>query len=283
MKIAIYGTGPIGSTFAFHMSAAGHEVTCIARGARLAQLRAEGAILTIDGRRAPITPAEALDPAVTFDLVIVTVLAHKVAAILPALEASAARTIMFMFNQFETLSQLRDAVGPERVAFGFPAILASLEAGKLRAKIYTFGQKTIASDCRWAELFTASGIAAGVERDMQSWLRTHAVAVAIMMSVATAAYQRGAGLSFAEAKTYARALREGFDLIGHLGDRVRPVAMKLLIVLPVRAVAAIFFVMSRTSLVKTIGAIGADEPRALVDNMLAAASVPMPSLCAIRP
>jgi 2-dehydropantoate 2-reductase len=68
-----------------------------------------------------------------------------------------------------------------------------------------------------------------------------------------------------------------------LGDRLRPSALKLLGVLPVAAVAAIFFVMSRTSLVKTIGAIGADEPRALLDNMLTAASAPMPSLRAIRP
>jgi hypothetical protein len=208
MKIAIYGTGPIGSTFAFHMSTAGHEVTCIARGARLARLRAEGAIVMVDGRRAPITVAEALDPAVAFELVIVTVLAHRVAA---------------------------------------------------------------------------SGIAAGVERDMQSWLRTHAVGVVVMMSLAATAYQRGAGLSFAKARTYARALREGFGLIVQLGDRLRPSALKLLGVLPVAAVAAIFFVTSRTGLVKTIGAIGADEPRALLDDMLTAASAPMPSLRAIRP
>ena len=42
MKLAILGTGGIGSTFAFHLARAGHDVTVIARGKRLEQLRATG-------------------------------------------------------------------------------------------------------------------------------------------------------------------------------------------------------------------------------------------------
>ncbi|ATB31493.1 2-dehydropantoate 2-reductase [Melittangium boletus DSM 14713] len=45
MKVAIVGPGSIGSTFAFHLARAGHDVTVVARGARLAQLEKDRAIL----------------------------------------------------------------------------------------------------------------------------------------------------------------------------------------------------------------------------------------------
>lgn len=283
MKIAIYGTGPIGSTFALHLSRAGHEVTCIARGPRLAQLRAEGAIVTVDGARAAVTPAETLEPAIPFDLVIVTVLAHKVDAILPALKASAARTIMFMFNQFEPLSRLSDAIGRERVAFGFPAILATLEDGKLRSRIVTVGQKTIATEQRWAELFTSAGIATDVEPEMQSWLRTHAALIVVVMAMAVNTHERGAPLRFGEAGRYVDALREGLDLVERLGDRVTPATVRALRALPRPVLAGILATLSRTKVVAAVAIAGPAEPRAIADVILASSTEPMPAFRAIRP
>src|SRR6201999_8239 len=49
MRIAIVGPGGIGSTFAFQLSEAGHDVTVIARSTRLEQLRHAGAIVTVEG------------------------------------------------------------------------------------------------------------------------------------------------------------------------------------------------------------------------------------------
>lgn len=54
MNIAILGTGAIGSTFAYHLSKAGHAVTAIARGQREEQLRRDGAIVLVSGERAPV-------------------------------------------------------------------------------------------------------------------------------------------------------------------------------------------------------------------------------------
>ena len=56
----------------------------------------------------------------------VTVLVSEVDALLPALSASAAKSVMFMVNTFQSLDQLRDAVGPQRVSFGFSALGARL-------------------------------------------------------------------------------------------------------------------------------------------------------------
>ncbi|HTU64132.1 MAG TPA: ketopantoate reductase family protein, partial [Polyangiales bacterium] len=73
----------------------------VERGARLAFLAREEAI-----ERAAVSVSAALDPQLSWGL--------------PTLRASAARTVMFMFNTFESLAPLRAAVGDARFAFGYP-------------------------------------------------------------------------------------------------------------------------------------------------------------------
>lgn len=114
MKIAIVGAGSIGRTFALHLASGGHDITVVARGSRLERLRHDQSIVTVGGRTAAVTVDATLDPAVGYDLVLVPVLASQVGAVLPSLRASSARAVMFMFNTFESLAPLRDAVGAGR-------------------------------------------------------------------------------------------------------------------------------------------------------------------------
>ena len=72
--------------------------------------------------------AKELDPSVAWDLVLAPVQSWQISQLLPALHASAAKAIMFMFTTYESLSSLRDAVGPHRFAFGFPKLPAVLDA-----------------------------------------------------------------------------------------------------------------------------------------------------------
>ena len=151
MKIAVIGPGGIGSTFAFQLARAGHDVTIVARGKRLEQLQRDQAVLTRDGQRVAVRVTAVLDETTPWELVLVTVLASQVDALLPALRASAARQVMFMFNTFEPLGRLRDAVGAARFAFGFPAILASVDGGKLTTQIVARGPLvTTVTDADWA-------------------------------------------------------------------------------------------------------------------------------------
>lgn len=180
MRIAIVGPGAIGSTFAFQLSKAGHEVTVVARGARLAWLEKERAIVKGDGARAQVEVSASLDETVAWDLVLVTVLATQVATVLPTLKASAARRVMFMFNTFESLAPLREAVGAERFTFGFPGgVFTLLIDGKIQPQIRS---GTTVSDEALAKVFETAGIPTVVEADMQSWLRTHAAMVAPLMA-----------------------------------------------------------------------------------------------------
>lgn len=130
LRIAVLGVGNIGSTFAFQLvNCGGHDVTVIARpgSARLKQLQRDGAIVNVQGEQASVAVADKLDDQMPFDLVLVTLLAHQVDAVLPALRRSAARCVQFMFNTFDP-ERLREAVGPERCAFGMNFVQATLDA-----------------------------------------------------------------------------------------------------------------------------------------------------------
>ncbi|WP_438007052.1 2-dehydropantoate 2-reductase N-terminal domain-containing protein [Sorangium sp. So ce321] len=283
MKIAIVGPGGIGSTFAFQLARAGHEVTVVARGKRLEQLQRDEAIVKATGERAAVRVSAALDATTAWDLVLVTVLAHQVDAVLPALAESAAKAVMFMFNTFEPLGRLRDAVGAARFAFGFPAILATLDDGKLTSKIVTRGMVTPVTDAAWAKVFKDAGIPAVVESDMESWLRTHAALVAPAMVAIITAHARQAGVPWAEAMNLARAMEEGLRVVRQLGNAITPEPVAKLSRLPTPALAALVWTLSRIDAVRKTGAAGPGEPRALIDAMVAAAPGQTPALLAIRP
>jgi 2-dehydropantoate 2-reductase len=271
LKIAVLGMGGIGSTFALHLSRAGHEVTAVARGRRLEQLALAQAVVTVSGERAPVQVSGELDVTVAYDLVLVTVLAHQVDAVLTRLGESAAKTVMFAFNVFEPLDRLRDAVGKERFAFGFPAILASLEDGLLRSQVVTRGpQKTITTDAHWAQVFTDAGIRTEVLTDMESWLHTHAALAAPIMAALVLAHRTNAGISWNEANRHALAMRDGMQVVSKLGYSLTPRPVGLLGLCPA-IVAPLLWILTRVPSIRRGGAAGPGEPRALLSAMAAAA------------
>ena len=124
-------------TFAFQLARAGHhDGTAIARpgSPRLQQLQRDSGVINAAGESAELHIAEQLDEAAAYDLVLVTLPAHQVEAVLPALQRSAAKWIQFMFNTFNP-ERLRDAVGADRCSFGMPFVRGSIDpAGRLNAK-----------------------------------------------------------------------------------------------------------------------------------------------------
>lgn len=281
MKIAVVGAGAIGSAFAYQLAKAGHEVTAVARGARLEQLRRDGAVVLTSGERAAVAAREALDAAEPYDLVLVTVLATQVEAVLPALRASAARKVAFMFNTFESIEPLREAVGVGRFVFAFPGgVFALLIEGRLRPQI---NPGTTAGDAEVARVFSGAGIPTVFEADMQAWLRSHAAMVAPMMAASVVVFGRGAGLSWAEARRYAAAMAQGFGVVRALGHPVRPWYVAALAALPGPGLAAMLWAFSRTQALRDLGRLGPAEPRWLIDRIAAAAPGRVGELVAVRP
>lgn len=210
LRLAVIGSGQIGSAFAFNLARrGGHDVTVVARpgSPRLEQLRRDGAIVSVEGERAPVRVLDALDEETPYDLVIVTLLAHEVGAVLPALRRSTAACVQFMFNTFEP-EQLAQAIGPDRYALGMPFIQARLDGdGRLDANVGGTGQKTMMDCQRWVDLFGAAGLPSVLEHDMPNWLRSHAPLCAAFESVSIAGMRRGGGASWTEARALARGVK----------------------------------------------------------------------------
>jgi 2-dehydropantoate 2-reductase len=283
MNIAVLGAGRIGSTFAFYLANAGHNVTVIARGARLEALRSDGAIIAADGRKANVAIEDTLDVRNTFDLLLVTVLAHQVDALLPELKASAAVTIMLMFNTFEKLERLRNAVGRDRFCFAFPTMTAFFTDGKLKSTVTVPGMVTTTDSQTWAAVFARAGLPSKVEHDMESFLRSHVALMAPLMAGASLAHARSKHLQWAEVKTLTAALLEGLTLVSELGHPLKPASVRIIARLPAVVLTSMIWLLSRTKPKRDLGELGPTEARALIDAMIASAPEKTPKLSAVRP
>ncbi|MGV9819890.1 ketopantoate reductase family protein [Nocardia xishanensis] len=284
LRIAVIGPGGIGSTFAFQLSRAGHDVTVVARRSRLERLRRDQAIVTTTGEKAAVRVAGELDTTTPWDLVLVTVLGSEVDVLLQRLADSAAHTVMFMFNIFESLDRFRDAVGPERTVFGFPSVVATIRDGELESRILGGGTPSTVSDERWAAVFSDAGIPSAAHPDMESWLRTHAAFVVPVLLAGQSAHRTGRGLDRREAAALARALREGLRLVRQLGSSITPSPMAVLGRLPISVVAALLWTATRLPVfVKTTSVAPTDELAALIDEMNSTAPQGTPALLAVRP
>ena len=274
MKIAVLGCGRIGSTFAFQLARVGHhDVTAVARpdSARLAQLHRDGGIVDVRWELAEVQVLDVLDEATPYDLVIVTLLHHQASALLPNLQRSAAKCVLFMCNTFHP-ERLRDAVGADRCAFGMAFVQATLDAnGRLKAAIGVGGQRTLLSEQRWVDLFAGAGLPARIEPNMPLWLRCHVPLCVAFEAVSIAAVRRGGGASWREALALARGVHAGFGLVRGLGHQVYPAGKRRIDAAPPPALAALLWCLSRVRGFRDVLATGIAECRALVDAMVAAA------------
>lgn len=284
MKVAIVGAGRIGSAFGYHLARSGHNVTLIARGSRLEQLRRnKGLIENITGGRAEVQVDQLLNTTTPWDLVLVTVLAHQVDAVLPSLASCRASTIMFMFNTFGDLHPLRDAVGAHRARFAFPNMISFFEADKLRNVVNGPGLVTATDSPEWVDLFKAAGLPAELRADMQSYLRSHAAFVVPMMAAAHLAPPHGPGITWRQSLQLATALRAGLTLVTELGHQLMPGFVIGLARLPQHVAAAMLWAFSRTKANRDLRKFGPDEVRSLIDTMADRGPQAAAPLRAVRP
>lgn len=269
-SIAVIGLGGIGSTFAYHLARAGHDVTVIARprSVRFSQLQREGGIVRTTGDRVEVSVADQLDENIPYDVVVVTMLAHHVDSVLPSLQRSVAGCVLFMFNTFDP-ERLQRAIG-DRCAFGMPFVMATVDSeGKLDTKINP-GQKTLHSDQRWVELFVNAGIPSLLEKHMQQWLLCHVPMCIAMESISTAGQRRGGGATWAESMVVARGLHAGFAVIKALGHPLYPSSKSVVNGCPTVLLACMLWTVSRITSFRELLATAVGECCALIDAMVAA-------------
>ncbi|MEU7045212.1 2-dehydropantoate 2-reductase N-terminal domain-containing protein [Streptomyces varsoviensis] len=189
MKLLVYGAGVCGSLLAAHLHEAGLDVSLLARGRRLADLRQYGVRLAEEDspavRQVPVPVVE--HPAGGYDLIAVTVRTHQVDAVLESL-AEVDGDVLFLLNWAAGARPLGAVIGHERVLLGFPPALAGgtmdgdvvrYRAGGLltRRVPMPIGEpdgRTTPRLERVVREFRTAGINARAEPRMDAWLKTHA-------------------------------------------------------------------------------------------------------------
>ncbi len=266
MKILIYGSGVIGSIFGTKLSLIGQDVTMLARGKRLAEIKDKGLILrnpnTGREERAEVKTIEALLPDMEFDYIFVVMQRTQIGAVLDILAQNRSKNIVFVVNTCAGYEEWTKAIGIGRLMIGFPSAggervdgIVNCFIGKGLARVFqttTFGEagrnytqrvKTI------IEVFNHAGIPSVYSPDMDAWQKTH---VAMVTSIASALYKHGcnnkklAG-SYEDVRTMVLGIKEGFRVLRSLGVKTTPKKL-CFFYLPAGLLAAVFGLFMRTRL-----------------------------------
>jgi 2-dehydropantoate 2-reductase len=252
VRVLVVGAGVVGSSYAAQMARWGMQVSLVARGSRLDQLRRDGLRVqnAITGRVSQThvellaeTPASG-----EYDLALVAVRYGQAEDAFQGLRALSPRPpILLMQNNPtgpETLldsrlcgndetGALAQSLGNRRVLLGFPASgghrrpdgvvrclpvhLAPMRVGE------SDGADTQALHQALAVLRRAR-IGMRVERKMTDWLSTHAAAIAVLAGVTlkNGGHVRRAARRPSEARLYLAALREAYTVLEASGSQVTP-------------------------------------------------------------
>ena len=242
MNILVFGAGVLGSLYAARLKEAGHNVSVLARGQRLADIQRYGLVLedALTGRQTttPIRVVAEVSPDEAYDLVLVLIRKNQLVNALPTLKQISSPTLLFMLNNAEGPALLIRELDPLRVLLGFPGAGGTLESHLVRYVLIpqqrtTLGELSGQLTARTAtlvRLFEQAGFPAEGSRTMDAWLKTHAVFVT---AISGAFYQAGADLrrladSPSGVPLLVRAVREGFRVLRARDVPVVPLKLRVL-------------------------------------------------------
>jgi 2-dehydropantoate 2-reductase len=239
MKILVYGAGNIGSLYAALLKESGQDVSVLARGRRLADIREHGLRLedVASGSQTTARPrvVERLDADENYDLVLVILPRDRIVDVLPILAASR-RTpnVMFFGNNAAGPRQMMEALGSKRVLLGFPGAAAVAHDHRLRYLILsareqptTIGEPDGTHSQRIqsiADALQAAGCPVSICSKMDAWLKTHAAEIsptACALYMAAADTRRMARTRDAQVLML-RAIREGYQVLSAHGIPITP-------------------------------------------------------------
>lgn len=239
MRILVYGAGNIGSLYAALLKESGQDVSILARGERLADIREHGIRLedAVTGKKttAHVHAVARLDAADAYDVVLVVLPKNHNAEVLPILrESRQTPNVVFFGNNAAGSEEMTEALGRERVLLGFPGAAAVTDDHTIRYLILspreqptTIGELDGTGSARveaLADTLRAAGFPVSISSNMDAWLKTHA---AEMSPTANALYMVGADVHRLARTRDAlvlmlRAIREGHTVLSTLGIPITP-------------------------------------------------------------
>ncbi|HLO18810.1 MAG TPA: 2-dehydropantoate 2-reductase N-terminal domain-containing protein [Anaerolineales bacterium] len=249
MNILVYGAGVLGSLYAARLKESGQNVSILARGQRLVDIRELGIVIedptTGKSTITHVNVVDSLMPDDTYDLIMVLVRRNQLVEVLPRLSANRyTPSILFMLNNATGPNEIVAALGCERVLLGFPGAGGTREGNTVRATIL-FGvlQPTSLGELgghstprlsKIAQILRSAGFPTVIRKNMDAWLKTHA---ALVSPIANAIYMRDGNIhqlahDRGSVQLMLQAIREGFQVLHSLDIPLTPLNMRILELVP---------------------------------------------------
>jgi len=278
MKTLIYGAGPLGSLYAGRLHQAGVDVTLLARGQRLADLRQHGVVLedAHSGSREtyPVPVIEQLGENDPYDLILVVMRKDRSMDILPILANNRhARTILFLQNNPAGFTEYIEALGAERVMVGFPssggarkgAVMRVMPMDMVPMPIGEVDGRITDRTRQVAALLKRTGKKVEIRQDMDAWLVTHIPAIGVFAGLYAADLDAGRYARTPDAMLLGVRLREeALNAQAAAGIPISPAGFKLLPWIPEPVAVAMLRGLAGTEFFQ-VGVLG--HSRAAVDEM----------------
>ena len=242
MNILVYGAGVLGSLYAARLQEAGQHVTVLARGQRLQDIREHGVVIeeVLSGQTTTtrINVVEELGPADRYDLALVVMGKHQVAAVLPQLAANRhIPSVLFLHNNAAGPQAMVEVLGRERVLLGFAGAGGKREGHVIHALLIkqqptTLGELDGSTTPRLEQIaraFKDAGFPVAISAHIDAALKTHAVFITCMEC---AVAEAGGSLELASRRDLlllmASAVRQGFKGLQARGLPIVPSNLKLM-------------------------------------------------------
>ncbi|MBD3191089.1 MAG: hypothetical protein GF308_10615 [Candidatus Heimdallarchaeota archaeon] len=247
MKVLIFGAGVLGSLYAVKLQQAGQDVTLIARGKRLEELKEHGVIIenyfTKERTQRKVPVVEKLKPKDDYDLIIVIMRKSQVYAILPTLARVKNRPIiLFLGNNGTGIEEYEEYLPKEQIMLGFPSAAGTRKGPEVEVLFseksrITLGELDGSQSKRLQQiidLFQAANLKTTISSNIDAWLKCH---LAFVLPLANALFATG-GDNETCAKTRdallicTRAMKEGVRVMKKLNYPILPRRMRWYMYLP---------------------------------------------------
>ncbi|KGP84642.1 MULTISPECIES: ketopantoate reductase family protein [unclassified Paenibacillus] len=263
-RILIFGAGVIGSIYAMRFIEAGLDVTMYARSDRFVTLKEKGLQYNEKGtvKSIKVNVIDTLENDDVYDFIFVTVRYDRSESALLALKDNQSKNIVTMTNNSIGFSSWLDMVG-DRLLPAFPGVGGQIKEGILFGRFppkilvtTVFGEISGLVTERvenLAKIFKTAKIPYTMNKDMKSYLITHAVSDIAMLGFLridnkiidpdTANNRKTAHQITHTLKTYLRAIQKA-------GVAISPSVFKMVLTCPDLILDLFFMLWLRTKMVK---------------------------------